>query len=270
MHGLVAMYFPQIRLIDDLKKISLPPPPPPADSYACYHLSAWKSSPCAATADMRITPMNFLGFTILDTPKIRRPSKIIYAPTAPRSIDQKYVCIGVQASSNIKCWLNPDGWERVVDYLKSLGYRVLCIDRDRRCENSGLTVEIPRGAEDFSGDYDLIDRVNQLAYADFYIGVSSLLAWLAWSVDIPVVLISGMTEPWFEFDTPYRVRNPLTCRGCLNYRPNNSVRVLQCYKRNDIDNRKFECSKNISARQVINAIDRLIADENLSDGSDLR
>ena len=150
----------------------------------------------------------------------------------------------------------------MVDYLKSIGYRVLCIDRDRRCSNYGMTVEMPAGAEDFSGSYDLIDRVNQLAYADFFIGVSSGLSWLAWTVDIPVVLISGITDYWYEPASSYRVYNPLVCHGCFNDRRIDGKKILECV-RWTAPERRYECSTKISPQQVIAAIDQLIADRRL-------
>ena len=48
-----------------------------------------------------------------------------------KSAESPYVCIGVQASMTAKGWLYPHGWDIVVDYLKSLGYRVLCIDKNK-------------------------------------------------------------------------------------------------------------------------------------------
>ena len=262
-HGIVQNYFPHIRLTSNVMKMTTPPPPPPADTYARYHMSAWRARPTIATGDMRSISLTLIGRTVLDTPKLRTPSKVIYKPTKPREIAEPYVCIGVQAAINVKCWLNPGGWDRVVDYLKSLGYRVLCIDRDRSHTDHDMTVEMPAGAEDFSGDYTLIDRVNQLAYADFFIGLSSGLSWLAWAVDIPVVLISGISEPWCEFESAYRVNNPLVCHGCYNDLRVNCLAISECIHYQGAPERRYECSKEISARQVIATIDQLIADHNL-------
>lgn len=125
-----------------------------------------------------------------------------------------------------------------------------------------MTVEMPAGAEDFSGKYNLIDRVNQLAYADFFIGMPSGLSWLAWAADIPVVLISGISEPWCEFSSAYRVYNPLVCHGCYNDLRVNCLHIADCIHHHGTP-QAYECSKNISARQVIAAIARLIADHNL-------
>ncbi len=250
--GIIKNYYPHLKMTSDR----------PDDLYATFFISGWMNVPTASPFDMRSIPMESFGVVLFNTPKISRLSKKIFTPTVPRSIEQKYVCIGVQASANPKCWLNPGGWDRVVDYLKSLGYRVLCIDRDRKCSNLDLTVEMPTGAEDFSGDYTLIDRVNQLAYADFFIGLGTGLSWLAWSVDIPVVLISGISEPWCEFASAYRVHNPLVCHGCFNDTRIEAQHIAHCVHHKGTP-QAYECSKNITAQQVISAIDRLIADHKL-------
>ena len=245
-HDIVRNYYPNVRLTDTL----------PDDSYACFFMMVSFNTGFTATEDGAFIPLLRAGHSILR--RIEKPSKVIFTPTEPRKIPEPYVCIGVQASSTAKCWLNPNGWDGVIEYLKSLGYRVLCIDRDRVCSKHGLTIKMPRGAEDFSGKYTLLDRINQLAYADFFIGVSSGLSWLAWSVDIPVVMISGFTKPWYEFDNPYRINNPLVCHGCFNEERDRDkiflCPILQGTKR------AYECSKKISVRQVVSTIDRLIED----------
>ena len=113
------------------------------------------------------------------------------------------------------------------------------------------------GAEDFTGNLPIIERINLLAYADFFIGLGSGLSWLAWSVDIPVILISGISSPWCEFYTPYRINNPLVCHGCYNDLRYNYSDIFKCprYKGNA---QSYECSKKISAQQVINAINDIV------------
>ena len=253
LRDIVAHAYPSVRLTKSL----------PDDSYACFYMQMVSNIAFLSTRDTLSIPMLRAGNAILR--RIEQAPKVIFAPTEPRKIQEPYVCIGVQASTNDKCWLNPHGWDEVIAHLKELGYRVLCIDRDCRCSNSGMTIKMPRGVEDMSGKYDLLDRINQLAYADFFIGVGSGLSWLAWAVDIPVVMISGISEPWYEFDTAYRVSNPLVCHGCFNVLAH-YVKLPAC-PMFDGTERAFECSKSISARQVIDAIDRLIADKEQSGGA---
>ena len=115
-------------------------------------------------------------------------------------------------------------------------------------------------AEDFTGNLPLVERANLLAYADFFIGMTSGLSWLAWATNCPAILIGGITPAWFEFATPYRVINRLVCFGCHNDISVPWAKFLKCPRHKDTD-RAYECSRKISARQVIQTIDRLIADK---------
>ena len=225
-------------------------------TYAVYFPSMFTSNLMIAPADYRNMPMERMGGALLGLNLL--PAKPTFKPTARRPISEPYVCIGVQASGTRKGWLYPGGWDVVVDYLKRLGYRVLCIDKIAEQTNDGITISKLEGAEDFTGDLPIMDRANMLYHAEFFIGLSSGLAWVADAVNCPVVLICGFSKDWFEFHTPYRVINRLVCNGCFN-----DLRVD--YKKtkcpyHEGTERELECQKKISPRQVINAIDRLIAD----------
>lgn len=242
LREILEVYFPAIKYSVEM----------PANTYAKYHLSPG-FSPFYQPTEIRKIPMLTMGREILG---LGRYKKKIYYPTKPRQIIEPYVCIAAQGSITPKAWLNLDGYDEVVAYLKSLGYRVLCIDKNREQTDHGMTVKMPQGAEDFTGDISLIERVNLLAYADFFIGFSSGLSWLAWAVDIPVILISGITSSWFEFDTPYRIINRLVCNSCHNDIKVKWPQFEFCpYHKNTP--RAYECSRAISARQVIDAIEEL-------------
>ncbi len=247
---LVATYYPNIEQIEEELAF---------DNYATYYMAACINMPIAATFDSRAIPLVDIGRTILGDSQMGKVEKVVFKPTKPRQIQEPYVCIAVQASTTAKSWLYPGGWDIVVNYLKQRGYRVLCIDKNRECTNYGNTVTIPAGAEDFTGDIPLMERVNMLAYADFFIGIGSGLSWIAWSLDIPVILISGISETWAEFDTPYRIINKMVCHGCFN---DLRVDLAECYncKRYAETDRHFECSKKISPKRVLQEIDHLISD----------
>lgn len=241
LQEIIRLYFPQIQCS-----------PIPDDSYAAY-FPAPGFNPLFLPEEGRKLPMEKLGQQIFG---LQHAQKITYYPTKPRQIIEPYVCIAVQASATFKTWLYPDGWLQVVDYLKSLGYRVLCIDKNLQESNYGLTVTCPPNAEDFTGNLPLSERINLLAYADFFIGLSSGLSWLAWASDCPVILISGITPAWLEFNTPYRVINRLVCFGCHNDISLKWPLYRYCPFHKGTD-RAFECSKKISPRQVINTINQL-------------
>lgn len=241
-------YLPDITLVEKI----------PDDCYAAYCLAVFDLPPYLIPDDSRHWPPYRSAQVILGLHE--KASDIRYYPTAPREVQEKYVCIGVQASGIMKRWLYPDGWNIVVEYLKSLGYRVLCIDGSDKVAENGYEIKKPTGAEDYTGMRPLMERVNLLAYADFFIGLGSGLSWLADACGIPVVLISGFSLPMGEFETPYRVTNQLVCHGCYNDIRVNWKDICPYHKGTD---REFECSKSITPLQVVQAIDRLIEDKGL-------
>lgn len=179
---------------------------------------------------------------------------------AERKIAEPYVCIAAQSTNQAKYWNNGHGWAEVVAHLKSLGYRVLCIDRQAHHGQGFVWNHIPYGAEDFTGDIPLQERVDLLRHASFFSGLGSGMSWLAWAAGIPVVLISGFSLPNSEFHTPWRVFSSHGCNGCWD---DTSVDFdhqdfLWCPHHRDTS-RQYECTRLITGRQVTGMVDRLHA-----------
>lgn len=175
-----------------------------------------------------------------------------------RPIAEPYVVIASQSTTQCKYWNNPGGWRDIVAFLKAAGYRVICIDQ-KPFHGAGIVWNhIPYGAEDQTGDRPLIERARWLKHADFFVGLSSGLSWLAWAMEIPVVMISGFTHPTNEFATPYRVINYHACNSCWN-----DVRVRFDHKdflwcpRHAGTPQQFECTKLITAEAVKATIKRI-------------
>lgn len=181
---------------------------------------------------------------------------------SPRLIPERYVCIACKGSSQNKYWNNGYGWEQVVDYLKSIGYRVLCIDKERTEGKEWIWNRMPAGVEDFTGNRPLKERIALLEHADFFVGLGSGLSWLAWCCHIPVVMISGFSMPWCEFPTPYRVFNPQACHGCWNDINIKFEHEYMWCPRQKGTKRMFECTRLITGRMVISKIKQLIKDNN--------
>lgn len=224
--------------------------------YATYYPEFIIGDVLHLPVDSRTVPMQQLGKYIFGLTEI--PPLPKFQPSKPRQIEQPYICIGVQASMTAKSWLYPNGWDILVKYLKDLGYRVLCIDKNPKENDRGYTMRKPKGAEDFTGNISILDRANMLYHADFFVGLSSGLAWLANFVGCPAVLISGFSQDWFEFETPYRISNRHVCNGCLNDIRVKFVAENVCpyYGKTP---REMECQKKISPLQVLDAVNRAVA-----------
>lgn len=182
---------------------------------------------------------------------------------APRKIQEPYVCIATKSTCQAKFWNNGTGWNEVISFLKEQGYRVLSIDRDATVGHGFVWNHTPAGAEDFTGNLPLQERIALLQHAEFFIGLGSGLSWLAWACRIPVVLISGFSLPGCEFSTPYRVINTHVCNGCwddcsINF---DHKDYLWC-PRHKGSERQFECTRFITGKQVIGHIRQLIKDKN--------
>ena len=174
-------------------------------------------------------------------------------------IDEPYVCIAVQSTTQAKYWNNPNGWHEVVSYLKAKGYRVVCIDQKSVHGGGIVWNHIPHGVEDLTGDKPLAERVRWMRHAKAFIGLSSGLSWLAWASGVPVVMISGFTHPTNEFTTPYRVINYHACNSCWNdVRHRFDHRDFLWCPRHANTPRQFECTKLITAAQVIATLEPLV------------
>lgn len=168
-----------------------------------------------------------------------------------RPLKEPYVCIAAQSTTQSKYWNNPHGWRELVAFLKEAGYRVICIDQKPTHGGGIVWNHIPYGAEDQTGDHSIQERARWMKHADFFVGLSSGLSWLAWAVGTPVVMISGFTHPLNEFTTPYRVINYHVCNGCWNdpHHRFDHKDFLWC-PRHKGTSRQFECTRLITADQV--------------------
>jgi autotransporter strand-loop-strand O-heptosyltransferase len=219
--------------------------------------------------DVQITPLIIIrGAPMLDSPPIvlnlekgeLRPK--LDKPILKRNIEKKYVCIATHSSSYYKYWLRKNGWNDVIKYLKELGYEVVCIDGDDVADYGRVKMHVPDGCVKRTGMRPLSERINDLHFCEFFIGIGSGLAWLAWAMNKPVVMISGFSNEEYEFKTPYRVINKDVCHGCLRFSYEG--------KRGDMNDpfycpehygtsRQHECSTEITFEMVKEKITKLIS-----------
>lgn len=224
------------------------------DYYATYQLGYFDQNNWSGNipvdpkkTSLALVAPNILGLPLVEyKPKFNIPEK---------KHNKKYVCIATQSTCQAKYWNNPNGWTEVIKYLNAQGYEVWCIDRYGSYGNGKNMNYMPKGAVDKTGTLPLEERLQQIYNAEFFIGLGSGLSWLAWAAGKEVVLISGFSEEFAEFKTPYRVINKNVCYGCWN---DTSVSFdkgdwLWCPR-----NKNFECTKQILSQTVIEYIQKLI------------
>jgi autotransporter strand-loop-strand O-heptosyltransferase len=200
------------------------------------------------TQPLQKTATDILG---LEYKEIR---PLLNLPNTPK---KKKVGIGFHSTAQAKYWNNPDGWQKVVDYLVSLGYECMIYSK----EGDGyMNNNYPKGVTIYKGG-NLQEVINDLSECEFFIGLGSGLSWLAWACKLPVVLISGFSEKWAEttLDT-YRVINENVCHGCFNSERLDAGDWNWCPLHKNTD-RMFECTKRISTDMVIKEINKIINKE---------
>ncbi|QCP53196.1 autotransporter strand-loop-strand O-heptosyltransferase [Trinickia violacea] len=231
----------------------------PERFYATYRIGLYFGDEANVhqPTDFQLVGLHRTAGYMLGVAPTEEPPKIDI-PDQERPIAERYVCIAVQSSTQCKYWNHPTGWREIVQFLKQHGYRVVCIDQKATHGTGMVWNHLPHGVEDQTGDRPLAERAQWLRHADFFIGLSSGLSWLAWAVGTPVVMISGFTHPINEFATPYRVINFHTCNSCWN-----DVRVRFDHKdflwcpRHAGTPRQFECTRLITTEQVRQTIRRI-------------
>ena len=206
-------------------------------------------------------PLQQSATEILGLPFIeKRPN--LHFKNYGRPMKGKYVCIATHSNGpQLKYWNYPKGWNYIVKYLKHKGYRVLDIDFYDDESRDGYNNKIPKGVIRSQGK-PLDVRINELIHSEFFIGLGSGLSWLAWALNKNVIMIHGMTKPWFEFQHKcIHVHNDEVCNGCWHRDETLNLKgdwnVCPDHKGTD---REFECSKEIDPPMVFSAIDKVIDD----------
>lgn len=171
--------------------------------------------------------------------QVMRSPKLTYAGTHKQ--EKPYICIATASTAQAKYWNNPTGWQELINYYNNKGYDVYHISK----EDTHLTglKNAPEG----------LDEVYKLLQgAECFYGISSGLSWFAWATDVPIVLISGFTPEICEFndERTLRIINKDVCNSCW-FRHHFDRGDWNWCPDHKGSERMFECTKEISAKDVI-------------------
>ncbi len=191
------------------------------------------------TIPLQKSATNILG---LDYKEIK---PIIDYKVGDNPIGEKYVVISPYSTAGLKHW-DFDRWEKLSEWLVSLGYKVINISKDsvksKFIENLKNT--------------SIENTMNYIHHSEFMIGLSSGLSWLSWAMNKHVFMISNFTEPDHEFTSNCtRFINKSVCNGCWN---NPKFKFDKgdwnwCPEHKNTE-RHFECHKSITVEYVIEGI----------------
>ena len=205
-----------------------------------------------------------LGYT--NAPYIR---PIVDSFKTERPIKGKYVVISCHSTSQLKYWNHPTGkksqretlyWNELCQKFRKVGLTPVVIDRDELFGESPYFNGVPNKAQKKLG-LSLPEVANYIEHAEFFIGLSSGLTWLAHALGQKVAMIANFTEDWYEFDMScddyIRISNPNVCHGCWN-----KVNLDFAFDTDDWywcplhknTSQQFECHTSITPDQVFESI----------------
>jgi autotransporter strand-loop-strand O-heptosyltransferase len=199
-----------------------------------------------ATIPLQQAATNILGLPykeirpILDFSPLEKP------------IEDKYITISTHGTSGCKLWNNPTGWQDLINYLTSIGYKVAVIQKE--------SIGNLENVLDWTGNHPLKQRMNEIYHSEFFIGLGSGVSWLSWALGKKVVMISNFSADGHEFTSDcIRIKNESVCHGCWN-NPNfkfdkGDWNWCPLFKNTE---RQFECHTTISAQDVMNQIQTLL------------
>jgi autotransporter strand-loop-strand O-heptosyltransferase len=158
-----------------------------------------------------------------------------------------YICFSEFSTMRNKLWNREGAWQEVIGHLNSLGYDCVCIS----AEQSKL-----KGIVDHCGQ-SIEQTLTDISGASFYVGLNAGPTWLAYSLGIPIIMITGVSEPFNDPPNPYRIQIDVCRPGCFND-PNLPIdRGWDWCPRG----KDFACTREITTEMVIEIIGTLLKKE---------
>ena len=182
-----------------------------------------------------------------------------------RPLKDKYITFGIHSTLQMKYWNHPDGknvqkdspyWDQLCKLLKKNNITPVCLELHNAYGKPPHFNVLPKNSINKVG-MPLEDVVNYIEHSEFYIGLSSGMAWVAHALGKPVAMIANFTEDWNEFDINCedykRITNKEVCHGCWHTEHIDISNWDNCPKYENT-NRQFECHTSITPEQVFNKI----------------
>ncbi len=216
--------------------------------YAAYTVGCFDDQLDKNPINWRDTPLQKVAADILglEYEPLRTKLKESILPHVP--IKKPYVCFSEYSTMQNKMWNRPNAWQKVIDYLVSIGYECVSVSS----EPSQLNNVTRHNGQSIQA------TIEDIRNCEFYIGLNHGPIWIATSLGIPAIMISGISEEWNDFPNPYRIaiNNEVCGIGCFNDKTFPIDRNWEWCPRQSGD-KKYICTKEITETMVIDMIEKL-------------
>jgi autotransporter strand-loop-strand O-heptosyltransferase len=217
------------------------------DVYATYDIGCYDGQLDKNVFDWRLTPLQKVSADILGVDYMPLRAKLKYEKYVPKGNGhppKPYICFSEFSTMQNKFWNNPGAWQEIIDYLVAQGFDCVSIS----VEPSKLNNVILHNGQSIE------QTLTDISGAKFYLGLNHGPIWLAYSLGIPAIMITGVSESWNDFPNPYRVSIDSGCKPCFN---DVSVGIDRSWDwcHNDP---KYICTSKITVDMVKEVIGKLI------------
>jgi autotransporter strand-loop-strand O-heptosyltransferase len=218
--------------------------------YASYDVGCFDKQPDKNPEDWRTIPLQQVAADILgiEYEPIRAKLKVFgirgSEPTSDDPLGQRrYICFSEFSTMQNKFWNRPGAWQEVIDYLVGEGYECISVSS----EKSTLKKIISHNGQPIE------QTIADISGAEFYVGLNHGPAWIAYALGIPVIMITGVSEPIVDMPTPYRVAIDVCRPGCFS---DPSIPIERswdwCPRKKD-----YACTREITPEMVISTINQI-------------
>jgi autotransporter strand-loop-strand O-heptosyltransferase len=213
------------------------------DIYASYEVGCFDDQLDKNVKNWRETNLQKVASDILglEYQPLRAKLKVGKSKRGNGEPPKPYVCFSEHSTMKNKLWNRDGAWQKVIDYLVSLGYECISIS----AEKSGLQNVASHNGQPIE------HTVRDVAGCEFYIGLNAGPSWIAYALNKPCIMITGVSLEENDFPTPYRVAVDVGCKPCFH-----DVTVpisrdwLWCHSGKD-----YACTKEITEQMVIDQIE---------------
>jgi autotransporter strand-loop-strand O-heptosyltransferase len=221
--------------------------------YANYDVGCYDDQLDKNPINWRSVPLQKVAADILGIEHVPIRAKL---KPQPITATPKHICFSEASTMLNKQWNNPGAWQQVIDYLVGLGYECWSIS----VEKSNLQNIVNHNGQSIEA------TIADIAGADFYVGLNHGPAWIAYTLGIPYIMITGVSEEWNDVANPYRISVDTGCQPCFN---DLKVPISRdwdwCYNKEE----RFACTKRITVEMVKETIDKLRSDQNAIETRDI-
>lgn len=174
----------------------------------------------------------------------------IMSPVYSHPDKKPYICFSEYSTMQNKMWNRDGAWQKVIDYLVSIGYECVSVSS----EPSGLNNVTKHNGQSIQA------TIEDIRNCEFYIGLNHGPIWIAHALGKDAIMITGVSEEWNDFPNPYRIaiNNEVCGIGCFNDMSIPIDRGWNWCPRV----KNFACTGEISEDMVINMIEKLRGDKN--------